>query len=135
MDGFFEIEKLIGNENPKGYYKRINEPKNNLQLLKEHLNQISCDIYSRIEFTWRFGLPFSEETITEQYILYQYYALAISRNYPITLLAAKKEYLTGNDIEIALETDKGFVLFPKTTTAHNRPHLSPPFFVSAFLLS
>ena len=72
----------------------------------------SIDIWKRIDFTWRTkGLKLYETTITQN-LLYSIFQLAKGRMIPVKLLEAKNESINGNDIELAIETNRGFILFP-----------------------
>lgn len=52
-----------------------------------------------------------ENTITQD-LIYSFWQLAISRIFPVQMYHSKDERANGNDIEIAIQTSNGYLLFP-----------------------
>jgi len=52
-----------------------------------------------------------ENTVTQE-LIYSFWQLAISGTFPVQIYHAKNERANGNDIEIAIETSEGYLLFP-----------------------
>jgi len=76
-----------------------------------------ADIFSLC--TWdkigfcRFQANFNlhENTVT-QGLIYEFWLLAASRKFPVQIYQARNEKVNGNDIEIAIQTRNGYLLFP-----------------------
>ncbi len=97
----------------------------NGKLLKELAQQLleEQDLSSWLQLycvqTWnkigfarnRKGLKINETTITQN-LVFDFWLLAAESNLPIELYESKNEKANGNDLEIIVETDKGFLLFP-----------------------
>lgn len=87
------------------------------QLLKKQdlyswLQLYSFQVWNKIGFVRsRKGLRINETTITQN-LVFDFWQLAAVTNLPVELYESKNEKANGNDLEIAVETSKGFLLFP-----------------------
>jgi hypothetical protein len=57
------------------------------------------------------GFNMHENTVTQE-LIYLFWELADSRKLPVQMYQAKNEKANGNDIEIAIQTSNGYLLFP-----------------------
>jgi hypothetical protein len=76
-----------------------------------------ADVFSVL--TWdkigfcRFQANFNiHETTITQGLIYEFWLLAVGRKLPVQIYQATNEMANGNDIEIAIQTRKGYLLFP-----------------------
>lgn len=97
----------------------------NSELLKELSKQLlhKPDLYSFLQLysvqTWnkigfvrnRKGLRINETTITQN-LVFDFWQLSTASNLPIEIYESTNEKANGNDLEIFVETDRGFLLFP-----------------------
>lgn len=97
----------------------------NSELLKELAEQLlkKQDFYSWLQLyslqTWnkigfvrnRKRLKINETTITQN-LVFDLWQLAAVSKLPVEMYESKNEKANGNDLEIAVETSKGFLLFP-----------------------
>jgi hypothetical protein len=60
-----------------------------------------------------------ENTVTQN-LIYSFWELAITRVFPVQLYQAKNERANGNDIEIAIQTANGYLLFPSQAKIVNK---------------
>jgi hypothetical protein len=96
-----------------------------VDLLKELIQQVleKQDLYSFLQLysvqTWnkigfvrkRKGLRLNETTITQN-LVFDFWQLAMASKLPIEIYESKNEKAHGNDLEIIIETSKGFLMFP-----------------------
>jgi len=73
---------------------------------------IAITIWQKIGFC-RYVADFNlhENTVTQD-LIYSFWQLAIARKFPVQMYHAKNEQANGNDIEIAIQTANGYLLFP-----------------------
>jgi hypothetical protein len=97
----------------------------NSELLKKMAQQLlkKQDLYSWLQLysvqTWnkigfvsnRKLLKINETTITQN-LVFDFWQLAAASKLPVELYESKNEKANGNDLEIVVETSKGFLLFP-----------------------
>lgn len=70
---------------------------------------ISIEIWERIKFSREQNLPVHEPTITQN-LIFRFWQEAKNKDLPIQLYEANNEKSNGNDIELLLETDGGYIL-------------------------
>lgn len=74
--------------------------------------EFSFDTWSRLELTRRSkSIKTNEVTITQN-LIYNCFLLSRQFDLPIQVYEARNESINGNDIEFAIETEKGYVLLP-----------------------
>lgn len=97
----------------------------NTEIVKELAQQLlnKKDLYSFLQLysvqTWnkigfvrkRKGLRINETTITQN-LVFDFWQLAAASTLPIEIYESKNEKVNGNDLEIIVETNKGFLLLP-----------------------
>jgi hypothetical protein len=87
------------------------------QLLQEQnfycwLQLYSVQIWNKIGFVRnRKGLKISETTITQN-LIFDFWQLAAASKLPVEIYESRNEKANGNDLEIFVETSKGFISFP-----------------------
>jgi hypothetical protein len=80
--------------------------------LNNFLNFFSVSIWDRIKFTRKHnGLKIYETTITQNF-LYQIKLSIPSNESCFHMFESKNEKTNGNDLEIFIETSKGYIFFP-----------------------
>jgi hypothetical protein len=76
------------------------------------LQYYSVEVWNRIGFVRRTKSGrISETTITEN-LIFEFWKLAKASRFPIQIYEAKNERVNGSDLEIFVETDKGFLFLP-----------------------
>jgi hypothetical protein len=96
----------------------------NLNLIKSLMNQIhteqnlcnwakvySCLTWQKLKFARLVKARLTETTITQD-LAFEFSLMALSRELPVKLYEARDEKANGNDFELFIETEKGYVLFP-----------------------
>ncbi|NOT91970.1 DUF6615 family protein [Ferruginibacter sp.] len=83
-----------------------------IQDLYSFLQLYSVQIWNRIEFVRnKEGLKITETTITQN-LIFDFWQLAVISKLPVEMYESLNEKANGNDLEICIETSKGFILFP-----------------------
>ena len=67
-------------------------------------------VWDRIGFARRMNVSVRETTITEE-LLYHFYQSFEAFNIPIRLFESKEEHRNGSDLEVLVNTGRGFILF------------------------
>lgn len=94
------------------FQKKILKKFKNNPTLCNWLKYYSIEVWNRIGFVRRAKRGrISETTITEN-LIYEFWKLATASRFPIQIYEAKNEKVNGSDIEIFVETDKGFLFLP-----------------------
>lgn len=103
--------------------KDFSQAKANYSTLSEWGNWFASDTWQRIGFCRQVAhFNLHEVTITQN-LLFSFWQLALHSQLPVQLYKARDEKTNGNDLEIAIQTDMGFVLFPsqaKMLAVNNR---------------
>jgi hypothetical protein len=74
------------------------------------LNAIS--VWEKIAFCcYKANFHLHENTVTQD-LIYSFWQLAQDRKLPVQIYQATSERVNGNDIELAIQTQKGYLLFP-----------------------
>lgn len=80
--------------------------------ITEWARRVSIDVWSRLFFTYsRKEMRIHEVTLTQN-LIYQFFLFAENTSLPVRLYEAKAEQINGNDIEILIETNLGYLAFP-----------------------
>lgn len=74
--------------------------------------EFSYETWLRLEFTKRTKSIKTHETTITQNLVYQFFLLSRQFDLPIQIYEAQNEKINGNDIEFAIETEQGYILFP-----------------------
>lgn len=94
-------------------YKRLIKELEHYPTLCNLLQLISFDTWQRIEFArTRKGLKIHEPTITQNILFEINKFIEVFPNIPIRMLEAINEPNNGNDIELVIKTNNGYILAP-----------------------
>lgn len=80
--------------------------------LIDWFKEFSYYTWSRLELSRRSKSIKTNEVTLTQNLIHNYYLLSRQFDLPIQIFEANNESINGNDIEFALETANGYVLFP-----------------------
>jgi hypothetical protein len=77
--------------------------------MNDFLRTYAHQIWERIHFSWCRNQRISETTITEN-MIFDFWHKVKENKLPIKIYEAKEEYRNGNDLEVFVETKRGFLL-------------------------
>jgi hypothetical protein len=93
-----------------------------------HLKSYASYTWSRIAFTWQNNRGKLFETTLTQDLIFWLYQMGHYTDLPFELWESQDETANGNDLELAVQTPNGYLLFPcqakKITPLHKYPKLN-----------
>lgn len=78
----------------------------------QHVADFAARAWWRIDFTWRLKRSKLYETTLTQDLIYWVYENASVHRLPFELWESRDEHANGDDLELAIETPRGYYLFP-----------------------
>lgn len=84
---------------------------NDIEKVQEWFRHQSISVWRRILFSWQQESNTRETTITEN-LVFEFWQFAKFGKGVVSLYEFKKEHVRGNDLELMIETPKGYLLFP-----------------------